>query len=150
MESLSGDPVMREAVENQIRHFGQTPSQVRTMIHEYINQTINLHLKSIFNISLHSYAYLFKHSYWWSHILLDLQQCICHQWCFHQCLMMCAWSWSFFQTHRFAILRQIRSHNYHFLLLSQLLQINILQWTDGTQIIQVCCSTYFFIITISF
>ena len=59
MESLSGDPVMREAVENQIRHFGQTPSQVRTMIHEYINQTINLHriIKSIFNISLHSYAY---------------------------------------------------------------------------------------------
>ena len=29
LESLSGDPVMREAVENQIRHFGQTPSQVR-------------------------------------------------------------------------------------------------------------------------
>ena len=28
LESLSGDPVMREAVENQIRHFGQTPSQV--------------------------------------------------------------------------------------------------------------------------
>ena len=28
LESLAGDPVMREAVENQIRHFGQTPSQV--------------------------------------------------------------------------------------------------------------------------
>ena len=31
LESLSGDPVMREAVENQIRHFGQTPSQVRLL-----------------------------------------------------------------------------------------------------------------------
>ena len=27
LESI-GDPVMREAIENQIRHFGQTPSQL--------------------------------------------------------------------------------------------------------------------------
>ena len=31
LEALSGDPVMREAVESQIRHFGQTPSQVKNM-----------------------------------------------------------------------------------------------------------------------
>ena len=36
LESLSGDPVMREAVENQIRHFGQTPSQVRLIFTFYL------------------------------------------------------------------------------------------------------------------
>ena len=36
LESLSGDPVMREAVENQIRHFGQTPSQVILLFRFYL------------------------------------------------------------------------------------------------------------------
>ena len=31
LESLAGDPIMRDAVENQIKHFGQTPSQVSVL-----------------------------------------------------------------------------------------------------------------------
>ena len=89
LESLSGDPVMREAVENQIRHFGQTPSQVRLIFIVY------LRLKSSYLI-LWNQNWKFQmifliYSCWWNHILQDLRLCIYHQWCFHQFLMMFAW-----------------------------------------------------------
>ena len=56
LESLSGDPVMREAVENQIRHFGQTPSQVKLFSHDifsFIILSVQLKLK---NLRQYSYS----------------------------------------------------------------------------------------------
>ena len=62
LESLSGDPVMREAVENQIRHFGQTPSQVRLIFIFYLrlkNWKIFDYMKLTFEIlNLCSYLQL--------------------------------------------------------------------------------------------
>ena len=42
LRSLSGDPVMKKAVEDQIRHFGQTPSQLLKEPHP--PRSSNMHL----------------------------------------------------------------------------------------------------------